>query len=925
MTIYRSRSSTSKQLAPIKNQANSRGKLVQFPSQPAVQKNHRFSLRLKITLIAIAISIIPLSVIGTIVYRISENLLVEQISEAQLTRTQFLAQQFDLFLEARRREAVTMASDRIFTDPNLRSRVTLNQKKAALNTFQEKMGFYENIVYFDLQGKPLFQTKSERTIRDNYRDRPFFQQAISSKQITLEVIHLSSETLELEYAAPVKDAWSNQVIGIICFRIPQSEIDTLFATSLINREEWHSINRDGLFIASGVENFLNQSPADYYPQLEKLHRAGQMVTTILSHPQQNERQLVTYVPIRLAGIDSQLNLGTAIITNTNTAFAELRSLRWLLWGGTIASSLIVAAIAAYLAKGLIRRLGKLSNAIYRLSRGQLDTRIPITRRDELGWLGTQINSMAEQLNIQVARQQQAAKNAELISKMAQARSFRELQLPFNLFLGEVRAILKSDRLIFFQFNTEESGEEMAKSSQIQDNWSGTVIAESIRQGYPRTLGVEFDDLCFAQDYIDKYQRGRIQAITDIYHLNLPKYHLQQLENFGIRASLILPVIVEGQTEDKLIGLLIAHQCSNSRVWQESEVDYLQQVAYQLGMILRGYLFVKEERQQQEILHNDLAQVGEKLSAIATGDLTVSAAAGHSAIKDVADSFNTTVRDLGEMIAQIKDATGQIEGQMIVHRESIAQLKDTFHQQANYLILAFNFIEQIVNALQEVMETTTATSQVLDSTIVQIETEQVNVRTTISNSIRLREIVDTAHHRIKSLEAFSQDMERVVALMGQINLRHSLLTNKRQQLSSAPIDSETAIQKEQELVQQSITATKELQKISLHMANQIATIMRDLELNRAEIHSNKPYRSTDSSLSQMLGTIQNARHLTTAILNNSNTQIKTAQKINRLKLELEANSELMAAFSDRSLQSLQQTAIAVQNLQQALAHFQLNRQ
>jgi methyl-accepting chemotaxis protein len=923
MTIYRNRSSKSKQLAPIKNQANSRGKLVQFPSQPVVQKNHRFSLRLKIILIAIAISIVPLSVIGTIVYRISGNLLVEQISEAQLTRTQFLAQQFDLFLEARRREAATMASDRIFTDPNLRSQVTLNQKKAALNTFQEKIGFYENIVYFDLQGKPLFQTKSERTIKDNYRDRPFFQQAISNKQITLEVIHLSSETLELEYAAPVKDAWSNQVIGIICFRIPQTEIDTLFATSLINREEWHSINRDGLFIASGVENFVNQSPADYYPQLEKLHRAGQMVTTILPHPQQNERQLVTYVPIRLAGIDSRINLGTAIITNTNTAFVELQSLRWLLWGGTIASCLMVAAIAAYLAKGLIRPLGQLSNAIYRLSQGQLDTRIPITRQDELGWLGTQINSMAEQFNIQVARQQQAAKNAELISKMAQARSFRELQLPFNLFLGEVRAILKSDRLIFLQFDREELGEGISKSNQIKENWSGTVIAESVGQGYPRTLGVEFDDLGFAQDYVDKYQRGRIQAITDIYQVNLTKYHLQQLENFGIRASLILPTIVEGQTEDKLIGLLIAHQCSNSRVWQESEVDYLQQIAYQLGMILRGYLFVKEERQQQEILHTDLVQLGEKFKAISTGDLTVNATASHGAVEDVAKLFNTTVRNLTEMIAQIKNATGQIEGQTTVHQESVTQLKDTFHQQANYLVLAFNFIEQIINALQEVMETTTAISQVLDSTIVQIETEQINIRTATSKTIRLQEVVDTAHHRIKPLETSAQDLERVLALMGQINLRHSLLTSKRQKLSSP--NSETAIQKEQELVQQSITATKELQKISHNMAHQIAAIARDLELNRAEITSKTPLRSINSSLSQILSTIQNARYLTITILNDSNTQIKTAQKINQLKLKLDANSELMTALSDRSLQSLQQTALAAQNLQQALAHFQLHHQ
>ena len=925
MTIYRTQSSRSPRLNSIfKNQGNLKIKLLNFSSRQISKKSYRLSLRVKLILTAIAMGTIPVSVIGSIFYKIAENSLIEQISQAQLTGTQLIAQKFDLFLEARRREAAILASDRIFTDPNLRQRVTLNQKKAALNTFKEKTGFYDSIIYFDLQGNPLFQTSSGQPIKNNKRDGQYFQQVISNKQITINELEPSSETSGLEYAVPVTDAWSNQVIGIICLRIPQEKIAGLFATPIIEEKEWHSINSQGLFAASTVENLVNQSLIDYYPQLKQLHATRQTATIVTANPLQKERQqLVSYAPLKLKNTNPQLNLGTAIVTDTKVAFASLKSLRWFFWGGTIVTSLVVSAIAAHLTNRLIHPLRQLNNAVSRLSQGQLNTRVSLGRKDELGLLGARINFMAEQLKNQIERQRQTIKNAELISKMAQAHSFRELQLPFNLFLTEIRARIKSDRLIFFQFDDQGQSPSLTMSNQTANkNWLGTVVAESVRQKFPRTLGMEFEDLCFAQNYVDKYQRGRIQAIADIYQADLSKYHLRQLENFRVRASLILPVIVEGQTGDELIGLLIAHQCAHSRVWQQSDIDYLQQIACQLGIVLRGYLFVKQERQQQANLEDDITKLCGSLICIGDGDLTVNATAENSVINDVADLFNTMVKNMIESVTQIKTSAGQIEGDITFNQQNIAQLKEALDQQAHRLVLVFTFVEQIVNTLQEVTKTATATSQVVDSTIERVKSEQINFHKVVADVTQLQTVVDATIHKIKHLETSSQEMGRVISLMGQINLRNSLLVSKIQQKSPLQSDSELVIKKEQELVQQSMTATKELEKISQSMENQIQEMLRDIELNSVKLLKDDHLEAAEPNLQQIITSIQNAKHLILSAIDKTNTQVQTAQKITELKLHINDNSELIAHLNERSLHSLQQTATVTQNLHQAVAHFQL---
>ena len=132
--------------------------------------------------------------------------------------------------------------------------------------------------------------------------------------------------------------------------------------------------------------------------------------------------------------------------------------------------------------------------------------------------------------------------------------------------NEVRHILVCDRVVIYGLKSDSEG---------------TIIAESVAPRFIQALGMVIQDPCFAARYIEKYQNGRVRATDDIYETNLTPCYIEQLETLQVKANLVAPILSQGE----LLGLLVAHQCSQPRHWQEHEIKWFSQVAMQVGFAL----------------------------------------------------------------------------------------------------------------------------------------------------------------------------------------------------------------------------------------------------------------------------------------------------------------------------------------------------
>ena len=102
-----------------------------------------------------------------------------------------------------------------------------------------------------------------------------------------------------------------------------------------------------------------------------------------------------------------------------------------------------------------------------------------------------------------------------------------------------------------------------------------IVAEAVTPGYTQILGTTIKDPCFDAGYIEKYSRGRVRAISDIYKSGINRCHIENLAKIEVKSNLVAPIV---RHDGSLYGLLVMHQCSSTRQWQQSEVEFILQVS-----------------------------------------------------------------------------------------------------------------------------------------------------------------------------------------------------------------------------------------------------------------------------------------------------------------------------------------------------------
>jgi diguanylate cyclase (GGDEF)-like protein len=163
--------------------------------------------------------------------------------------------------------------------------------------------------------------------------------------------------------------------------------------------------------------------------------------------------------------------------------------------------------------------------------------------------------------------QRQATRERLVMKIAQKiRESLKLSDILNATVTEVCHLINADRVFLFRFNEE---------------WQGEVVIESVVSPELSILGEWIDEPCFREQYVKYYRQGRVRAINDITKAGIADCHLKLLQHYQVKSNLVLPIVYQ----ERLWGLMIAHQCREIRHWQQSEITLLSQIATQAAIAI----------------------------------------------------------------------------------------------------------------------------------------------------------------------------------------------------------------------------------------------------------------------------------------------------------------------------------------------------
>ncbi len=381
------------------------------------------------------------------------------------------------------------------------------------------------------------------------------------------------------------------------------------------------------------------------------------------------------------------------------------------------------------------------------------------------WEQTEINflqQMSERLGAVLSRvsfleQKEAeAKRSALLKDITASigQSFNPADI-FNQAVQDARRAIESDRVVIYSFN---------------ELWQGTVTAESVGEGWPKAMGAKIDDPCFANKYVERYRAGRVQATNNIHKAGLTECYLKQLEAFAVQANLVAPILQGG----KLLGLLIAHQCSAPRNWEQADIDMFSQLATQIGFALDRANLLEQQKTAREFLQKRALELLIEVDPVSRGDLTIRANVTEDEIGTVADSYNSTIGSLRKIVSQVQQAAIQVAATTTNNQGSVQGLSTEALRQTQEIAAALEQVQQMSNSIRAVAANASQAEAAVQQANATVQAGDAAMNRTVDGILAIRETVAETSKKVKRLGESSQKISKVVNLIGTFADQTNLL-------------------------------------------------------------------------------------------------------------------------------------------------------
>lgn len=198
--------------------------------------------------------------------------------------------------------------------------------------------------------------------------------------------------------------------------------------------------------------------------------------------------------------------------------------------------------------------------------------------------------------IEEALRQQLEQERVLNQIVTHIHQSLDLAVVLDTAVREIRNFLQVDRLLIYQYNLHST-----ETENLSGHFGKITYEARSSQLISSMLDLSPEDECFIDRfcYQQKYGQGVVVAVENIQVQYSSSFCLTEfLREHQVLSLLIAPIIVE----DKLWGLIIAHQCFKTRQWLENEKNFIGQIGNHLAIAIQQaelYNQVKEQKQKFE--------------------------------------------------------------------------------------------------------------------------------------------------------------------------------------------------------------------------------------------------------------------------------------------------------------------------------------
>ncbi|MBD2358612.1 methyl-accepting chemotaxis protein [Tolypothrix sp. FACHB-123] len=695
------------------------------------------SLPRKVTLLAVAIGVIPIATVGSMAYTLASRSITAQIFAEQESRIIGLRSGLSITINQFVEDAEAIAKSPLITDlqqlnttiselpwqtnSQLSTPITSEQKVSTLDNFIEtNNGKYDGVAIIDSTGKLLFQSHSSRSFKshENYSEQKHFQRAFSTQSVAISDPKntVSIGRSHLEVAAPIKHPGTGEVIGVVLLQMSSDHLGQIFKYIQDNSWEYQIVSPEGQIFAAAEADLIGNFAKDDYqgltqPWSEILQHLKEksVLTNVAIDKNDHEQVLVTFAS--MPGLKGVPEPGwvVGIARPTAETFAPLRTLRQILFMGMAIAALMVGIIAAILAKRATRSLRDATSVVEKMGLGTSHTRLTVEGEDELAVLCTTINNMAEQ--IQGFIQEKELLQTRVLELLVEVEpvSQGDLTIYANVTDDEVGTIadsynyvIENLRKIVTQVKTATN--QVEATANHSESLTKTLVKGAVQQSKKITAAIQ---------HIQVMDRS-IQAIAT--NAKAAEATVQQATATVEMENELMNLTVEG------IGAIRETVAATTK-----KVKHLGESSQKIFTVVN---LIKNFAEQTNVL-----ALNASLEAARAGEQGRGFAIVADEIRELAQQSAKATDDIEKLISSIQRATSEVVTAMDVGTEQVvsgSKLVDETRLGLNQIVTANAQIYRVVEAIAQATVEQAQNSEIVTQAMAEVATIAQHTATSATN-------------------------------------------------------------------------------------------------------------------------------------------------------------------------------------------------
>ncbi|MGK7896947.1 MAG: methyl-accepting chemotaxis protein [Xenococcus sp. (in: cyanobacteria)] len=339
------------------------------------------------------------------------------------------------------------------------------------------------------------------------------------------------------------------------------------------------------------------------------------------------------------------------------------------------------------------------------------------------------------------------------------------------------------------------------------------------------------------------------------------------------------------------------------------------------------LETEKQRQAKENLQQEVMNLLLQIEGAQRGDLTVKAPMTEGVVGSIADAFNSTIRNLRELVLKVQEVSNEVNELSQNSEHSVNQLSTKAGNQVEVIHVTLNKISEINKSLQEVDSSTQKAAKIAriarnkaqkGDNIVEQTVESIgNIRTTVAGTTK----------KVKQLAESSQEIAQIVEIISGISEKTNLLAfNASIEASRAGEHGEgfrIVAEEVRSLADRVTESTKDIQHLVSNIQKETSEVLQAMEQGNAQVvHGTDLVHKTKLTLNSIVAISEQIDEQLQFISSNTTEPSQSSQEVNLKMVDVADITENTSAEAQDVSQSLQELVKEAEMLKLSISQFRI---